>query len=121
MGSGEKEMRTWGYVAGGFCVGLGILSLVLAVLTFVLAKSEVTPEFKDNTVGYGAVVLVISVVAIILGGVTIWKMYLTNELYLKIKADVALGKVQISSPAQPTIKSVPPQQEQTPTNSFDFV
>lgn len=111
MGAGEKEMRIWGYTSGGFCVGLGLLSLVMAVLLFVVVKAEVSDEFKDNVVGYSAVVLVIAVVAMILGGVTIWKIYLTNQLYLEVQVDAAQGKIGIE-------KTIPQQPQQT---SFQFV
>lgn len=103
-------MRVWGYTSGSFCVVLGLLSLVLAILLLVMAKSDVTQEFKNDSVGLAAVVVVVAVVAMIMGGVTLWKIYLANQLYLRVSSEAATGKISVgrSVPAQVPLPPEPP-------------
>lgn len=100
-------MRTWGYTSGSFCVVLGLMSLVLAVLLLVVAKSDVSAEFKNNSVGVAVVVLILAVVAMILGGVTVWKIYLANQLYLRVSSEAAQGQIAIGRPVS-LPKATPP-------------
>lgn len=97
-------MRVWGYTSGSFCIVLGLLSLVLTILLFVIAKSDAPLDFKNNSVGFAAVVLVLAVVAMIMGGVTLWKIYLANQLYLRVSSEAALGKISVG----PSPRVAPP-------------
>lgn len=93
-------MRTWGYTSGSLCIILGVMSLVMAVLLIVVAKADISVEFKSNTVGFGAFVIVMALVVMIVGGVTLWKVFLANQLYLRVNAEVAQGKLSWGAPTK---------------------
>jgi hypothetical protein len=98
MGLAEEVMRSWGYGAAGICIVLGLTSLVLAVMLFVIVKSEASETLKNDTIGYAAVVVVIATVAIIIGSVAAWKIYLSNQIYLNVSLAAAQGKISILKP-----------------------
>ena len=100
MGYGEKTMRTWGFTSSSMCIVLGVFTLALAILTIVVLRGDVSVVTRDNTVTYAIIVIVLSLAATVVGGFGVYKIYKSNEIYLKVSTEAALGKIKVRSQTQ---------------------
>jgi len=90
-------MRIWGYIASSSGLVLGVLTFVLSILTIVTVKGSVSNDFRDSVSNFAIVLLIAAVAICILTIVAIFKIYRTNELYLKVGAEAGSGKIQVVS------------------------
>jgi len=98
MGAGEKTMTTWGYTAGGFCIGVGLIALIGAVMAIAVIKGNQSVTIRDNTVAIEGILIVAAIAGMIIGSFTVMKVYKANQLYLKIASEAATGQIELSAP-----------------------
>ncbi len=97
MGTGEDAMRIWGYASSSLCLVSGLISLIACIFMLVLVKSDTSDTFKSNAQFLAIITMIVSIVAMVIGGVAVWKVYLANQLYLKVSSEAASGKIGIAA------------------------
>ena len=121
MGAGEQTMKTWGYVSASLCIALALFSAVTCVMTIVMIKTSVSVSVRNNTEILAIITMVVAIGALLLGGVTIWKIFQADQIYLDVTSRAAQGKIAIAPgvpSVAPTIRSPqPPQIQQAPESS----
>lgn len=97
MGTGEDAMRIWGYSSSSLCLVSGLISLIACIFMLVLVKSDTSDTFKSNAQFLAIITMIVSIVAMVIGGVAVWKIYLANQLYLQVSSEAASGKIGIAA------------------------
>ena len=86
-------MRIWGYASSSLCLVAGLISLIACIFMLVLVKSDTSDTFKSNAQFLAIITMIVAIVAMVIGGVAVWKIYLANQLYLQVSSEAASGKI----------------------------
>ena len=107
MGVGEREMRTWGYVGSSMAIVSSLFAFICAIMMIVVIKTDSTSSFRDNSLYLAIFTMIVAVATIAVGGVSVWKIFQTNQIYLQVTAKAGSGQIQLTS-SQPVVSSTRP-------------
>lgn len=110
MGRGEQIMRTYGYVGGGFAIGMGLLGFIMAIVGLILTTSTVADDTKSSMLGVFVLGLVAAIASIVVASVAVWKISLANQVYLEVASRAARGTIPVvlnTKPEAPPLQSKP--------------
>lgn len=111
-------MRIWGYASSSLCLVAGLISLIACIFMLVLVKSDTSDTFKSNAQFLAIITMIVAIVAMVIGGVAVWKIYLANQLYLQVSSEAASGKIGVAK-GSTTIAKPKPQIQIPKSNSSE--
>jgi len=109
MGVGEQEMRTWGYVGSSMAIVSSLFAFICAIMMIVVIKTDSTSSFRDNSLYFAIFTMIVAVATIAVGGVSVWKIFQTNQIYLQVTARAGSGQIQVTSSQPVTTSTLPTQ------------
>ena len=76
-------------------ISVGAFAFILSIVAIVLLKGSVSLSFRDNTLIFAIIVLVLAVTVTIVCIVAIMKIFKANNLYLQVGAAAGTGKIAV--------------------------
>jgi hypothetical protein len=104
MGVGETHLEYWAYGMSVSTITLGIFLLVVSALSIAFVHDNVHKDVLQNT---SIAFLILSIGAMAIGALAIYKIYKLHKLYVAVINSASEGKIQLVNKLVPKLTPTP--------------